>query len=77
MVHRPPPRFYWENVAYSKFRPSQIPTYYQMAQDYKIDYYFFSTPRASSFPNHFALLSGSNYHVIDNPFNIGHHFKRS
>ena len=77
VVHRPPLCFYWENVAYSQFRPSQIPTYYQMAQDYGIDDHFFSTVLASSFPNHLVLLSGSNYHVIDNPFNIGHHFQRS
>src|SRR5262249_22003092 len=75
--HKVPWCFYWENVAYSQFYPRQIPTYYQMAEQYGIADHFFSTMMASSFPNHLVLLAGKHFRVIDNPSSIGHRWYRS
>jgi phospholipase C len=60
-----------QNVADSQYIQSQIPDYFDYASNYGLADDFFSYVLGDSFPNHLALMAGSNLGVVSNPWNAG------
>jgi phospholipase C len=55
------------NVSDSQYFRRDIPNYWTYAQDFTLADHYFSSVLGDSFPNHLALVAGSNLGVIQDP----------
>lgn len=60
------------DVGDSQYSQTQIPLYWQYAQQFALADQNFTTVLADSAPNHLVLTQGSSYNIISDPSNGGH-----
>jgi phospholipase C len=56
-----------QDIALSQLQQSDIPNYWQYAQNFELMDHFFSTINGPSYPNHLVLVAGSSHNTVDNP----------